>query len=245
MKAMATMIRAGLVFLLMVAVLSVSGRVAAADATEPPKKEAVSADRVAKLIRQLGDKDYFVRQRAEDELARLGFEAFDALNAATTDDDLEIAARAKYLLRLMRVEWTAESDPPEVKSCLHDYESADRECARASGCRRWPPCPTDKARRPCAGWCGSRGCRCCREGGAGVDPQSGRGPIRPTPPRSPRSARCWTRASGPAALWLLAWARLGSEPDAAHGRVDEAGRRRSWVCCSRRRWRPAPRSRPI
>jgi len=55
---------------------------------------AASAERIAKLIRQLGDKDYYVRQRAQEELARTGFEAFDALSTATTDEDLEIASRA-------------------------------------------------------------------------------------------------------------------------------------------------------
>ena len=55
----------------------------------------------------------------------MGFEAFDALSAATTHEDLEIASRAKYLLRLMRVEWTTDNDPPEVKACLHGYEFED------------------------------------------------------------------------------------------------------------------------
>ena len=46
-------------------------------------------ERVNKLVKQLGDKDYYVRQRAQEELARTGFAAFDALSAATTDEDLE------------------------------------------------------------------------------------------------------------------------------------------------------------
>jgi tetratricopeptide (TPR) repeat protein len=83
---------------------------------------AAEQDQTDKLIDQLGDKDYYVRQHAQNELERLGFEAFDELTAATTNDDLEIASRAKYLLRLMRVEWTAKNDPPEVKKLLKDYE---------------------------------------------------------------------------------------------------------------------------
>ena len=43
------------------------------------RTKPASAQQIDKLIRQLGDKDYYVRQRAQDELARLGFEAFDAL----------------------------------------------------------------------------------------------------------------------------------------------------------------------
>ena len=87
-----------------------------------PSSEAASAAQINKLIEQLGDKDYFVRQHAQDALARLGFEAFDALTAAATNDDLEIVSRAKYLLRLVRVEWMAKNDLPEVRNYLRDYE---------------------------------------------------------------------------------------------------------------------------
>ena len=77
---------------------------------------------IAKWIAQLGDADYFARQRAQTELAKIGAEAYDAVLDATTHDDLEIAARAKYLLRLIRVDWSVESDPQEVRRLLHDYE---------------------------------------------------------------------------------------------------------------------------
>ena len=115
------------------------GRAGAKPAARPTKP--ASAEQIDKLIRQLGDKDYYIRQRAQDELARVGFEAFDALNAATTDADLEIASRAKYLLRLMRVEWTLPSDSAEVKKCLRDYEYQRRGPHGKGRCRRWPACP--------------------------------------------------------------------------------------------------------
>jgi tetratricopeptide (TPR) repeat protein len=92
-----------------------------------PSSEAASAAQINKLIEQLGDKDYFVRQHAQDALAHLGFEAFDALTAAATNDDLEIASRAKYLLRLVRVEWMAKNDLPEVRNYLRDYEMQSLE----------------------------------------------------------------------------------------------------------------------
>jgi tetratricopeptide (TPR) repeat protein len=76
----------------------------------------------AALIRQLGDRDYFKRQQAQAELSKMGFDVFDALNEATNDEDLEIASRAKYLLRLIRVEWTKEGDSSDVKRQLRDYE---------------------------------------------------------------------------------------------------------------------------
>jgi tetratricopeptide (TPR) repeat protein len=89
---------------------------------EPQRQTEQTAKRIDRLIEQLGDKDYFIRQQAEAELAKLSFEAFDALSAATTHEDLEIAARARHLLRLMRVQWTTDDDPAEVKMLLRDYE---------------------------------------------------------------------------------------------------------------------------
>jgi len=78
-------------------------------------------EHIARLIEQLGDSDYYARQQAQEALSELGFEAFDALGAATTHEDLEIAARARYLLRLMQVEWTRDDDPPQVKALLQNY----------------------------------------------------------------------------------------------------------------------------
>lgn len=84
-------------------------------------------DEIARLIAELGHDDYFVRERAQDDLRQIGLEAFDALAAAENHDDVEIAARAKYLVRLLRVEWVADDDPPEVKAILANYEAADEK----------------------------------------------------------------------------------------------------------------------
>ena len=98
-----------------------------ADNTAEKTAKAELQKKIAALVEQLGDKDYFARQKAQEELSTLGFEAFEALTAAATNDDLEIATRAKYLLKLMRVEWTAAADPPEVKRLLKGYEMLDAE----------------------------------------------------------------------------------------------------------------------
>ena len=73
---------------------------AAGAGSSAPRPAEPSRQEIHRLIEQLGDKDYFVRQQAETHLAQLGFEAFDALSEATTHEDLEIAARAKRLLQL-------------------------------------------------------------------------------------------------------------------------------------------------
>ncbi len=83
-----------------------------------PSKEQLHA-----LIEKLGDADYAVRERAQEELASLGFEAFEALSEATNHSDLEVVARAKYLLRQIRVEWSQADDPETVKAALADYDT--------------------------------------------------------------------------------------------------------------------------
>ena len=91
----------------------------AATPPSPTEKSVISQEakapqevdqRVRLLIEQLGSDDYFARQRAQDELIKLGAEAFDLLTDATTNDDLEIAARAKSLLHVIREKWLAEGD---------------------------------------------------------------------------------------------------------------------------------------
>jgi hypothetical protein len=97
-------------------------------ADEEPADEGPAssrAKRIARLIGQLGDDDYFVRERAQKELAEFEFEAYDALSAAEEHDDIEIAARAKYLVLMMRIDWIVESDPAEVKSLMSSYAASN------------------------------------------------------------------------------------------------------------------------
>jgi tetratricopeptide (TPR) repeat protein len=81
------------------------------------------AQRTAVLIGQLGDPQYAVRQQAQEELAKLGPEAFDALVAAEENDDLEISARAHFLVHLIRIDWIHATDSPLVKEALTDYDT--------------------------------------------------------------------------------------------------------------------------
>jgi tetratricopeptide (TPR) repeat protein len=180
----------------------------------PASKEPASAERIAKLIRQLGDKDYYARQRAQDELARLGLDAMEALEAATTDDDPEIAARARYLLRLMRVEWAAEGDAPEVKKCLRDYENMD---ARSREARM----------RMLAGLPDAKGvaalCRLVRferssqlsKTAAAALLLHGRAVEPPGPPAVEIIQKSLQGCKRPGALWLLTWTRLAADPPVA------------------------------
>lgn len=88
-------------------------------APPPPPAET----QITRWIEQLGDKDFAVRQQAQEDLAKLRFAAFEALQAATQHEDLEIATRARYLLGLMRMHWSDDADPPEIRQALRDYEA--------------------------------------------------------------------------------------------------------------------------
>ena len=89
------------------------------------------AARIDMLISQLGHDSYATREKAQAELARMGLAAFDALLAARDADDVEVALRARYLVRGMKVGWVREDDPPEVKSILRGYEAAGLEHRRS------------------------------------------------------------------------------------------------------------------
>ena len=67
-------------------------------ADDKPKAETTAAgtDRITKLINQLGSEDFSARERAQSELAQAGLEAYDALHAAQSHIDPEIALRARY-----------------------------------------------------------------------------------------------------------------------------------------------------
>jgi tetratricopeptide (TPR) repeat protein len=114
--------------------------VQASEEQSPPPRTTHVKDRTAKgqpasarpsqreiqaLIQLLGDSDYFVRQKAEQDLAKIGFEAVDDLTGAADSDDMEIVARAAGLLRTIKSNWVQPGDPPGVVQALNDYESQD------------------------------------------------------------------------------------------------------------------------
>lgn len=110
--------------LLIVACVTASLPAAQASELKPQAATAPAPieSHIAQLVAQLGDKDYSARQHAQDELAKLGFVAYDALTAAASHEDFEVASRARYLLRLLRSQWATEKDPPEAHKILEGYE---------------------------------------------------------------------------------------------------------------------------
>lgn len=93
-------------------------------ASEPPDATSQMSEldrRIAQWIEQLGDPDFARREKAQAELERIGLDAFDALREAAKHDDIEVALRAKYLLRRLQFRWYSEQDPIEVRRVLRDY----------------------------------------------------------------------------------------------------------------------------
>ena len=94
-------------------------------AAEPPAAQGTTPEQLQHLIEGLGNADYFVRQNAEAELRKMGFDAVETLTAATDYDDMEIATRASRLLCTIRSNWAVPGDSPLVSRLLANYESQD------------------------------------------------------------------------------------------------------------------------
>jgi hypothetical protein len=79
-------------------------------------------DRIAELIRQLGDPHYGRRERAAAELDGLGAAAIDQLLAAAEmSDDLEVALRATWLVESIPVD--DPGDDPAARRLLQGYKA--------------------------------------------------------------------------------------------------------------------------
>lgn len=96
------------------------GRGGAAPAESPPPD--ATAARIDRLIEDLGAEQFARRERAVAELQRFGLTAFDALDRAQSNPDVEIALRARHLLRSLTVRWFVDADPAPVKEALRSYD---------------------------------------------------------------------------------------------------------------------------
>jgi tetratricopeptide (TPR) repeat protein len=88
---------------------------------EPAASDSDVQQTVLALIKQLGDEQYAVRRRAEEDLIRLGPDAFDQLKLAEESADLEVAERARYIVQRMRVDWARREDSAEVRRIFTRY----------------------------------------------------------------------------------------------------------------------------
>ena len=91
----------------------------------------LSSTAIKGLIQELGSDSYATRLHAREKLERLGLEALDELQKAETDLDSEIALAASYLAGSLAIIWSKESDPPQVREALNEY-NGQRESERES-----------------------------------------------------------------------------------------------------------------
>lgn len=101
---------------------AVAPLIAAPPALGGPPLAAPAQPQIAELIGQLGDSQFAVRRRAQEQLVKLGFDAFDALVEAQEHADPEVAMQARYLVRRIRSGWTNDSDPRQIQEIFKDYE---------------------------------------------------------------------------------------------------------------------------
>ncbi len=125
-------------FLLSALCLLIAVSATAADQSRPADPQ------LGKLIKQLGDQQFAVRSRAQEQLMKLGFSAFDALVEAEQHDDPEVAMQARYLVRRIRSGWTSEADPRQIREIMKDYEAHSDE-ERLVKIRRLGELPEDVA----------------------------------------------------------------------------------------------------
>ena len=69
-----------------------------------------SPTRIHALIADLGNDEFIVRERAEMQLLRIGLDAFAELKQATTNNDIEVAQRAKRLLSQFEMIYRGKED---------------------------------------------------------------------------------------------------------------------------------------
>jgi tetratricopeptide (TPR) repeat protein len=113
--------------LLFVALLTVAGQVSFGQAPADAALDSGKVDaEIVALIKQLGAEEFDSREVAQAKLERYGTRAFDDLLLAQHSDDLEIATRAKFLVKGLQVRWADETDPLEVRATLRNYGEASR-----------------------------------------------------------------------------------------------------------------------
>jgi tetratricopeptide (TPR) repeat protein len=76
---------------------------------------------IERLVRQLGNDKYVLREQAQEELTRIGAPSLDALTSALVSNDVEVVIRARYLLTAITVDWARDTDPVKLRGLLKDY----------------------------------------------------------------------------------------------------------------------------
>ena len=207
-----------------IVLLLLAGLGAAAAAETDSGKKADTDRRIQQLIGQLGNADYAIRQKAQAELEALGPEALDALEAAEGHEDLEIASRARYLVRSIQWQWIAKLDSKEAADPLRGYPELDA-ASRLSRIRQLAELRGGKGVAAL--------CRLVRfEPSQRLSKYAAVEVLQQVPPGEPPGEQLAAvvreglgNSTRPAARWLLTWTRFANKPAEALDRwarlVDE------------------------
>ncbi|MDK1031930.1 MAG: hypothetical protein QGD94_07985 [Planctomycetia bacterium] len=90
--------------------------------------------KIEKLIRELGDEDYDLREEATKSLMEIGMPALDAIKKATSSSDPEVKYRSARILKALRLGISADWPPGISLICRHFGTMSDRE--RATGMKK-------------------------------------------------------------------------------------------------------------
>jgi uncharacterized protein (TIGR03067 family) len=102
-------------------VLFATGASALAAGTEPE----TAADRIARLIQQLGSDAFVKREAASKELEAIGAPALDALRKATSHGDPEIRQRARRILQVITGRIRAATAKKELAAWQGEWAGAE------------------------------------------------------------------------------------------------------------------------
>jgi tetratricopeptide (TPR) repeat protein len=124
------MVRSRLPIALLVAGLVWTGPVRAD--VQQAASSSISADdptsaEIGQWIAQLGSDRYVDRQRAQQELIRIGIRAFDLIQAAGSHADPEISSAAQYLVGQLEIPWATTDDSPEIRQFMHRFHEFSTE----------------------------------------------------------------------------------------------------------------------
>lgn len=86
-------------------------------------KTSIEESSIEELIQQLGDDDWQVRDKAQQELIKIGQLALPNLKKALTSNDSEIQTRAKYIIKKLRNEFNKKMLAEAIKKFDLDLTS--------------------------------------------------------------------------------------------------------------------------
>ena len=178
----------------------------------PPAAPRPSGEQIQRWISLLGDKDYFVRQKAELELMKTGFAAVDALTEAADSDDLEVVARSERLLRAIKSNWASPGDPPEVAQLLQSYEAQEDEGREQKVAALIALAKHEGAAAVCRAICYDRSPVVAKSAAVRLMESFGIEKVKPALAAEIRKQLADCRRSS--ARWVLAWLDVARDPPA-------------------------------